>query len=77
MANEILEIDISSGPLDNVYTFYDDGTIKRFYDANPYSLNNTVFYKWEDLTGRSDLSKILDKCTVEEKAILKKFFLIT
>lgn len=38
---EICTIEIGQNSLDNDYTFYTDGTVKRFYDSNIWSLNNT------------------------------------
>lgn len=74
MANKLFSIDISEGPLDNVYTFFDDATIERFFDHNQYSLNNTVSMTWQNLKGRSDLKKIKSKCSESQLAVLKQVF---
>lgn len=74
MATELFKIDISEWGLDNVYTFYDDGSIHRFFDKSQYSSNNDMTYTWEQLKGRSDWQKIKAKCTDEQLSILKALF---
>lgn len=37
---EICSVDLGSSLLDNKYTLYEDGRVKRYYDRNQWSLNN-------------------------------------
>ena len=52
--------------LDDDYTLYDDGRVKRFYDRNAYSLNNEA---WLDAKNIKTYIKqeLLNKCPEELK----------
>lgn len=59
--DEICTISIGDGLLDDDYTFYEDGRIKRFYDKNNWSYNITEFITPRNISGtRRD--KIIGKC---------------
>ena len=37
---EICSVDLGNACLDDEYTLYEDGRVKRYYDRNGWSLNN-------------------------------------
>jgi len=66
---EICTVSIGTGILDNDYTFYDDGRIKRFYDRNMQRYNIEAWVSVGDIS-TSDKSKILQKCSDEDREYL-------
>lgn len=72
MAQELFTIDISSGGLDNEYTFYDDGMVKRNYDASMYNLNKTETSKASELND-SVKKKLIAACDVQYLSHLEAF----
>lgn len=61
MKKEICSISIGKGILDDDYTFYEDGTIKRFYDQNQFKFNLEEWVTHEQI-GDHIKQKLLDKC---------------
>ena len=66
---EICTVFLGSSGLDNDYTLYEDGRVKRFYDRNMYSLNHENWLDAKDLN-TSIKQELLDECPEElrEKA---------
>lgn len=62
----IVTIHLGNGALDNDYTFYQSGEIKRVYDTSGYSLNNVDLYKAENIDA-STRQRLLDRCPTEFK----------
>ncbi len=63
---EICTVFLGSSTLDDDYTLYEDGRVKRFYDNNAYSLNNEEWLDAKNLN-TSIKQKLLDKCPEELK----------
>lgn len=73
MAAEIYTISIGDGMLDNDYTFYDDGTVERFYDDNQWRPNQKVkMANWEKIK-TSDWAKIVAKTAPQTIGKIKGF----
>lgn len=70
---EICTIEIGRGGLDNDYTFYTDGTVKRYFDRNIWSLNHT---EWLNVSGLSSQlkEKLLEKCPEEHRSAIEQLF---
>ncbi|KAA6438835.1 hypothetical protein FEM33_15560 [Dyadobacter flavalbus] len=60
------------GLLDDDFTFYEDGRIKRFYDNNQYSLNHTDFIDHTYFKNSSKLPTLLKKCPPEHLERIKQ-----
>lgn len=75
MSEEICIISIGDGWLDDDYTFYEGGKIKRVYDQHPTKSNLTDWITGSQISDHKK-EKILKKCPIELKAqigdILKK-----
>lgn len=69
MENEICTISIGNGWLDDDYTFYEDGKIKRFYDQSSFSYNNTDWITAENISD-SKKQKIIENCPEDKKQII-------
>lgn len=63
---EICNVDLGSSLLDNEYTLYEDGRVKRYYDDNQWSLNNLDWLEGKTLSDHIK-QKLLDKCPEELK----------
>jgi len=63
MANIICKIFIGNGVLDDDYTFFDDGTIKREYDQNTFKLNLEDFLDHNQISEHKK-KKIIEKCPI-------------
>jgi hypothetical protein len=61
MENEICTISIGNGIIDDDYTFFDDGRIKRIYDMDTWNYNLTHFVTHEAIPD-SKKEKIIEKC---------------
>lgn len=66
MKKEICSIFIGIGVLDDDYTFYEDGTIKRFYDQNTFKLSLEEWVTPEQISDHKK-QKLLDKCEESHK----------
>ncbi|TCD16974.1 hypothetical protein EZ456_23790 [Pedobacter psychrodurus] len=71
MSVEICTVYAGVNGLDDDYTFFEDGTIKRFYDRNPHRLNLTEYLKPSDIRG-SKLERIIANCPKEHLDKIKK-----
>lgn len=67
MDKEICTIFIGAGGLDDDYTFYESGKIKRFYDRNTFKLNITEWVEAKDISD-GKRKKLVEKCEPEHKA---------
>ena len=65
-SKEICSADLGSSLLDNEYTLYEDGRVKRYYDDNQWSLNNVVWLEAKTLSDHIK-EKLLYKCPEELK----------
>jgi hypothetical protein len=61
MEKEICTISIGNGIVDDDYTFYEDGKIKRFYDRNSFSYNLTEWVEVEEIFDVKK-AKLIEKC---------------
>ena len=61
MEKEICTISIGGPALEDDYTFYESGKIKRFYDQNQYKLNNEEWIEAKDIND-SKKKRLLEKC---------------
>ena len=68
---EICTISIGNGILDDDYTFFVDGKIKRLYDKSNFSYNITEWVTEEKIS-ESKKSKILKKCTEDKKQLISQ-----
>ena len=71
MENEICTISIGNGWLDDDYTFYEDGKIKRSYDKNSFSYNITDWITPNEISDNKKL-KIIENCPSDKKQIIKE-----
>ena len=71
MNKEICTIFIGNGVLDDDYTFYEDGTIKRFYDQNQFKYNLEEWVTPDQISDHKK-QKLLDKCEVAHKEQIQK-----
>ena len=73
MPIEICTVYAGVNGLDDDYTFFEDGTIKRFYDRNSHRLSLTEYIIPSDIKD-SKLERIIANCPAEHlekvKAIL-------
>jgi hypothetical protein len=65
-SKEICSVDLGGSFLDNEYTLYEDGRVKRYYDDNQWSLNNVAWLEGKTLSDHIK-QKLLDKCPKEFK----------
>ncbi|RQH50260.1 hypothetical protein D5R40_06430 [Okeania hirsuta] len=63
---EICTVYLGNSMLDDDYTLYEDGQVKRFYDRNQWSLNNEEWVEVKNLSDRIK-QKLLDKCPEDYK----------
>ncbi|MFL0082734.1 hypothetical protein [Tenacibaculum maritimum] len=69
--NEVVcTVDISEGMLDNEFTFYQDGRIKRYYDKNNFNYNITNWVSFNQIR-ESHKIKILEKLEGDLKERIK------
>lgn len=68
---EICTISIGNGILDDDYTFFVDGKIKRLYDKSNFSYNITEWVTEEKIS-ESKKSKILKKCPEDKKQLISQ-----
>ncbi len=63
---EICTVFLGSSTLDDDYTLYENGQVKRFYDQHAWSLNNE---EWLDARNLNTFTKqkLLDKCSEKDK----------
>jgi hypothetical protein len=61
MEIEICTISLGNVGLDNDYTFYDNGKIKRFYDKNTFSLSHTEILAPSSISDSTKL-RLVDRC---------------
>ena len=71
MKEKICTIELGDGLTDNDYTFYTDGSIKRFYDRNAFDLNVTDIVKKDEIMDYVKV-KLLDKCPPIYKKRIKE-----
>ena len=64
MDKEICTIFIGKASLDDDYTFYESGKIKRFYDRSIYSQNNEEWLEAEDIS-IEEKKRLFEKCKKE------------
>ena len=70
MDEEICTICIGNGILDDDYTFYTSGKIRRNYDRNTYKFNLEVWIEAKDIPD-SKKQKLLDKCEAVKREIVE------
>lgn len=63
MENEICTISIGNGIIDDDYTFFEDGRIKRVYDMDTWNYNITHFVTSNSISD-SKKEKIIEKCPI-------------
>lgn len=66
MENEICKISISTNWLGDEYIFYEDDKIKRVYDSNSLSSNNTEWVEPKQIS-KHNKDKIIKNCPEEFK----------
>jgi hypothetical protein len=71
MDKEICTICLGDGVLDDDYTFYNSGKIKRFYDRNSFKFN---IEEWIDAKNipASKKAEILEKCEMGFREIIEQ-----
>ncbi len=67
---EIVTISIPNGELDNDYTFFEDGKVRRNYDQSIYKPNLEAWLNAATLPN-NDKEKILKACPAEYKSRIK------
>lgn len=70
---EFCTINMGRAMLDNDYTIYTDGSVKRLFDRNQWSLNHT---QWTDVSKLDKKLKdqLLSKCDPQFKEELEAIF---
>lgn len=72
MEKEIIcTIGIGDFALDDDYTFYTDGTIKRFYDQSYYKQSITEYVDYKNIS-ENRKKKLIDKCPKEHLKVISK-----
>ncbi|MEC3877627.1 hypothetical protein [Chryseobacterium salviniae] len=66
MENEICKISISTNWLGDAYIFYEDDKIKRVYDNNSLSFDNTEWIEPKEIS-KHNKDKIIKNCPEEFK----------
>ncbi|MBC1221390.1 hypothetical protein GNF11_04780 [Nostoc sp. UCD122] len=70
-SKEICTVFLGNSMVDDDYTLYQDGQVKRFYDRNAWSLNNVDWLDAKKLNN-SVKQKLLDECPEEFKEEARK-----